>query len=73
MTHLSVTSGSDSGAWLLIALTAAAGKTRGFQPAAKPPLDIQGGKGPGLAPMQFPENMCLIIFLSVSSWVSLKF
>jgi hypothetical protein len=73
MTHFTVTSGSYSGSWLLIPLTTAAGKTRGLQPAAKPPLDIQGGKGPGLASMQFPENMWLIIFLSVSSWVSLKF
>lgn len=51
----------------------AAGNTHGLQPAAKPALDIRGGKGPGLASVQFPENTWLIIFLSVSSWVSLKF
>lgn len=73
MTYFSVISASDSGPWLSLPLTTAAGKTRGLQPAAKAPLDIQGGKGPGLASMQFPENLWLIIFLSVSSWVSLKF
>lgn len=73
MTPISVTGGPSGGPWLLIPLTTAAGKTRGLQPAAKSLLDIRGGKGPGLAPMQFPENMWLIIFLSVSSWVSLKF
>lgn len=73
MAHVLVTSGSYRGPLLPIPLTSAsAGKIHGCQPAAKLPLDTLGGKGPGLASMQFPENMWFIIFLSVSSWVSLK-
>lgn len=73
MAHYLVTSGSYRAPLLSIPLTStSAGKTRGGQPAARSPLDTLGGIGPSLASMQFPENMQFIIFLSVSSWVSLK-
>lgn len=74
MAHSLVTRDSYGGPLLPIPLTStSAGKTRACQPAAKPLLDTLGGKGPGLASLQFPKNMRFIIFLSVSSWVSRKF
>lgn len=46
---------------VLLAYTAS-GDTRDLQPAAKPVLDPQTGKGQARLPIAFRENMLLIIF-----------